>query len=75
MGLGWKPEEACRKAGPVSSLPYRQRQGRMKRKGTRNGMMVREHPQVQKLKMIARKMMMRMVMENIQHPPRRRRTK
>ena len=36
---------------------------------------VKEHPQVQKLRMTARRMIMRMVIEKIQHPPRRRNTK
>lgn len=38
-------------------------------------MMVSEQPQVQKLMMIAIKMMIRIVIEKIQHPPRSRRTK
>jgi hypothetical protein len=54
---------------------YRHKQGRMKRKGTRKGMIVKEHPHVQKLRTMAMKMMIRIVIEKIQHPPRRRRTK
>ena len=50
-------------------------QGRMKRRGIRNGMIVREQPHVQKLRIMAQRMMIRMVIEKIQQPPRRRRTR
>lgn len=51
-------------------MPSGNLQGRMKRKGTRKGMMAKEQPHVQKLMMIAMKMMSRIVIEKIQHPPR-----
>ena len=48
---------------------YKQKNGRIKRNGSKMGMIKREHPQVKKLPTMAIKMIHRMEKEKIKHPP------
>jgi hypothetical protein len=52
------------------SSDYRQKRGRMKRNGSKTGMIKREDPQVQKLPIIAITIMQTMEKEKMKHPPR-----